>query len=128
MREIKFRGKSIITGEWLFGDLIQAKDTNRYAIVPQAHGWVNYEVYEVIPETVGQFTGLKDFNGVEIYENDIIKITHINGGEEVEGIINVVRYKSGQFTSLPFGIYTTKYEVIGNTPFEEKRFAEESTK
>ena len=98
MREILFRGKDIISGEWITGFLVDAQHIGC---------WV--EANPVRPETVGQFTGLTDKNGTKIFEGDIIKL-------EQSGKCYEVKYKSVCFCiGINWAIsHEPDCEVIGN--------------
>lgn len=92
LREIKFGGKSIYNVEWLYGSLIKIEE-DRYAIIPDLNDIEignSIGIYEVDPITIGQFTGLRDKNRIEIYEGDIIRWRR-------DGKLYLVKFYAGMF-------------------------------
>lgn len=70
MREIKFRAKQENSDNWVFGDVTHVQRVVDNGVKPQ----VRVAGYNVNEETVGQFTGLHDKKGIEVYEGDIVKL------------------------------------------------------
>ena len=123
-REILFRGKRVDNEEWAYGDLVKARDKtyihpNANTFEVKKSGLSNCVVMrEVIPETVGQYTGVRDESSKSIFEGDIVKSKCTKGEFTGFKIIGKVIFKNGAF-----GLYRNCFiafddsiisEVIGN--------------
>ena len=113
MRNIKFRGKLISSGKWVYGSLINNCfiTEDKFGTPMPQHGPKDirqFEILPVMPPSVGQFTGLHDKNGQEIYEGDVV-IQHGHCIRDLQGVV-VYDELSASFLLC--------YETFGTKHFE----------
>lgn len=112
MREILFRGKDDLSSLWNIGSLVKLKDENnneQYHIVRQDKGYVIAN-----PETVGQYTGLKDRNGIKIFEGDIIQ-------NIANGFFGIVKWYDEHAAFVIHGINDNKTYWLFDNDFSKVR-------
>ena len=132
-RIIKFRGKRVDNGEWVYGYYTEdvqwdVDDNSRievHYIRQLSKDGEFYEEFEVDPKTVGQFTGLISKNGKRIYEGDIVNIPLFGNSIIIwNKSISAFQYAyhaigkgtsiGGRMTNTLYSDEQPKYEVIGN--------------
>lgn len=125
-REIKFKAKRLDGKGWVEGSLIRSTIgiKERAYIVDNFSSMSDYSVISVDPSTVCQFTGLKDYEGKEIWEGDIVEREIYDLYKGSAKVKAVIEYLDGAFVAItdgiPYSLYFKYIKVVGNKFGKEK--------
>lgn len=135
MREILFKAKSVVNGEWFEGYYLKKYDLlgkeEHYIYLENKHN--TWRCTEVVPETVCQFTGLCDKNGKKIWENDVVWLV-CDGKEHIYQIVwdnseldfKATKGEENYGTNYEYLLCCDEIEVIGNI-FDNPELLQEET-
>lgn len=106
MRTIKFKAKTVDSGNWVYGYYWRDNTNGKHKITVDLSD-DNFRCFEVIPETVSQFTGLYDKTGKEIFEGDIWE------KQTYPKLKVCVTFKDGKYNVSDY--ISSRGLIIGNT-------------
>lgn len=139
MRESRFRGIDVKTNKMVYGNLIENNDAS-FIVDKVDHSYIGYccdcdrpysGQYQVKPNTVGEYTGLKDINGIGIYVGDIVERRFMNLIDGAEFIGVVKKYDGSYYIdndkeAYPLFHEIDETEVLGNN-YKDSELLEKKT-
>ena len=114
MREIEFRGYVPDAQQFIYGYLMP--DNTIYQVYEPKKGRCGIGTFSVVPESIGQYTGCRDVNGIKIFENDIVK--EVYGSRYYQ-----VVYKENGFRCIHIWDWDDKHKIINSLFKNQKIYA-----